>query len=405
MIGLALILALTLVVVLIIVLARLSEISSRVRILEETIVRLSREFYEAGSTAKAPERPVAPASPALASPPPGPETPPRQVPAIEPAPPPAPLFVPPPAPPSRTREEWEALIGGKLLNRIGALALVIGIGFFLKYAFDNNWLSESVRVLLGAAAGFLLLVGAARSRKSGLLIFAQGLVGAGIAVLYLTVYASFNYYSLVSQPVAFILMACVTFIAFTQAFFYDSIAVSLIGWIGGFLTPFMLSTGEANEIGLFSYIALLATGMLVIVMKKEKWAILEPMTLAATYFIYFLWYGQEYKQDSLVPTLFFATLFWALFLAIDVVNSLRRVEVLKELRTVASAFNAALFYLALFLLIDNKHHAWMGGTTLSLGIVYLLTALAFRRNIPDASGTLCAPDDRGDHSVCPGPGN
>ena len=384
MLGLALILCLVLVLVLIVIFTRLSELGTQIRTLEEKLYRLSQELREARPTAQTttPVRPDAerrifekPAGAPTSEPRVIEE---RPITPREQASPPTPAFTPPPAPPSRTREEWEALIGGKLLNRIGALALVIGIGFFLKYAFDNNWLSETVRVLIGVAAGFLLLAGAARSRKGGLLIFAQGLVGAGIAILYLSVYASFNYYSLVSQPVAFVLMALVTVIAFTQAFLYDSIAVSLLGWIGGFLTPFMLSTGEANEVGLFSYIGLLAAGMIIVVMKKERWTVIEPLTLAATYFIFYLWYGQEYTPADLAPTLFFATFFWAIFFVADVINSARRASTLVELRNIAAAFNGALFYLALFLVIDHDHHAWMGVTTAALGFVYLATALGVR---------------------------
>ena len=127
---------------------------------------------------------------------------------------------------SRTREEWEALIGGKLLNRIGALALIIGIGFFLKYAFEHDWISETVRVLIGFAVGAGLLFGGAYSHKKGLQVFAQGIIGAGIAILYLSVYASFNFYHLVPRTVAFVMMAIVTALTFLQALKYNSLAVS-----------------------------------------------------------------------------------------------------------------------------------------------------------------------------------
>ncbi|MFQ5633306.1 MAG: DUF2339 domain-containing protein, partial [bacterium] len=93
---------------------------------------------------------------------------------------------------SRSRAEWEALVGGKLLNRIGALALIFGVGFFLKYAFDNNWINETMRVLIGFLTGAVLLFGSARFQKKDLPIFAQGLAGAGISILYLSVYASLN---------------------------------------------------------------------------------------------------------------------------------------------------------------------------------------------------------------------
>lgn len=71
-------------------------------------------------------------------------------------------------PKSRTREEWESFIGGKLLNRIGALALIIGLGFFLKYAFDNNWISETVRVLIGVSTGIISLGLAYRTTSKGI---------------------------------------------------------------------------------------------------------------------------------------------------------------------------------------------------------------------------------------------
>src|SRR4030042_2046308 len=117
---------------------------------------------------------------------------------------------------SRTREEWEALIGGKLLNRIGALALIIGIGFFLKYAFDKHWLTETMRVLIGIVIGTVLLWVGSRSYKKELRIFAQGLIGAGISILYLSVYASFNFYHLVPQVIAFLMMSVVTVITFSR---------------------------------------------------------------------------------------------------------------------------------------------------------------------------------------------
>jgi hypothetical protein len=122
-----------------------------------------------------------------------------------------------PAKPSRTREEWEAFVGGKLLNRIGALALIIGFGFFLKYAFDNEWISQTVRVLIGAAAGFACITAAYRTHAKGFSVFAQGLVGAGVAILYLSAYASFNFYQLVPQTVAFALMSFVTILALRVA--------------------------------------------------------------------------------------------------------------------------------------------------------------------------------------------
>ena len=72
---------------------------------------------------------------------------------------------------------------------------------------------------------------------------------------------------------------------------------------------FMLSTGNSNETALFSYLFLLDVGILAIVMKKSLWVILEPLTIIATYAVYFLWYGQYYGEENLIVAIFFLSLF------------------------------------------------------------------------------------------------
>ncbi|MCI0487653.1 MAG: DUF2339 domain-containing protein [Blastocatellia bacterium] len=291
---------------------------------------------------------------------------------------PAPPTLPPPKP-SRTRAEWESLIGGKLLNRIGALALIIGIGFFLRYAFSNNLITPPVRVMIGILTGAGLLFGGAYYHRREFQIFAQGLVGAGIAILYLSVYASFNFYHLVPQSLAFAMMAAVTTVTFFQAFKYDSFAVAFLGWTGGFLTPFLLSTGQANEIGLFTYIALLDAGLLAITARKDRWAVLEPLTFLATWLVYLLWYKEFYTPADLAVTVLFLTVFWGLFYALDIYRALARASAFPEIREVAGAFNAVFYYAAMYAIIAELYPDWMGGVTLAIGAVYFSTALAIKR--------------------------
>jgi len=271
--------------------------------------------------------------------------------------------------PSRTREEWESLIGGKLLNRIGALALTIALGLFLKYAFDNNWISETVRVLIGAGIGFVCLAGGYRTNSRGFQIFAQGLVGAGISILYLSVYASFNFYHLVPQWIAFILMSIVTIIAFAHGLYYDSLAEAILGWAGGFMTPIVLSTGSANEVGLFSYIALLTAGLIALAIKKQQWYVLEPLTLGATWLMYQMWRDPYYTDADLWVTVFFITLFWILFLVLDVVRS-RSSESGEPLNQIVPGLNTLFYFLALYFILDKDYHAWMGLATVVIGLVY-----------------------------------
>ncbi len=302
-------------------------------------------------------------------------------PAPSPVPPPTAPVLPviPPRAKSRTKEEWEALIGGKLLNRIGALALILGVGFFLQYAFANDWITEPVRVLIGVVFGLGLLAAASRSAAGGFQIFAQGLVGAGIAILYLSVYASFNYYHVVSQMWAFVFMSFVTVITFSQAFKYDSVVVALIGWLGGFLTPFLLSTGEANPVGLFTYLALLDLGLLVVAWKMDSWMSLEPLSIAGTYLIYALWLGQAYAESYFVPALLFLALFWVMFHAVHVLRVIRGVASYGRIRLASASVHGAVFYILLYALVNIDHPDWRVPATLVTAILYGATSLASRR--------------------------
>ncbi len=378
---------------------RTNSLSEKIIMMEWEIKKLRYELeqYTKGLTKATPheaaeQKPSTSPSPATTIVPeirpPQPATVPTMVPLS-----PAPVH---PIKPSKTKEEWESFVGGKLLNRVGALALIIGVAFFLQYAFERNWISETVRVLIGAATGIGLLLGAYRTWKKGFHIFAQGLVGAGIAILYLSIYASFNYYHLVSQPVAFVLMSLITAGTFLLALRYNSIAVSILGWFGGFLTPIILSTGSANEIGLFTYVALLDVGILAVLLMNERWFLLEPLSLLGTYILYFAWYIKYYPSaissgfvrsvpPELYSAIFFLFVFWLIFFGVEFWRNLKNRLISVELRSVQSAFSACLFYLFLYSAISPYYPHLMGMITLLVGLVYFSSSMMLSMRI-DAKG-------------------
>ena len=363
------------IILLIVFISRVNSLTTRVRWLEQELLR-----FKSVAPPAALQEPVVTVQPSA-------------IVEAKPAPPPSPAPAAQPPPPgkilqqtvekqktSKAREEWEAFVGGKLLNRIGAFALIIGVGFFLKYAFDNNWITETMRVVLGGVAGIALLVLGARFHRNAYQVFAQGLIGAGIAILYLSVFASFNFYHLVSQLTAFALMSAVTVIAFSQAFRYDSLAISLLAWAGGYLTPFMLSTGVSNEAGLFSYIDVLEAGLLAVVLIRQQWTILELLTLIGTYTTFSLWYANYYSENAFLLSISFLTLFWMLFTIADIYRIVTNAQP-RPLRQVVNILNAGVYYSYLYALVNGQHHELMGLLTIILACLYALPALlAFRKN-------------------------
>lgn len=316
------------------------------------------------------------------APPVGPTPAPKPQPAASPQPAPAPKGVKAAPSPSRTRFEWEQLIGGKWLNRIGAFALILGIGFFLKYAFDHDLIPEWMRVLIGFLVGAYLLFAGNRLSKKGLPIFAQGLAGAGIAILYLSVYASFNFYHLVPQTVALLGMSGVTVLAFQQAMRHHSLAVSLLGWAGGYLTPFLLSTGEAQSVGLLTYIALLTAGLLLVILKRDQWIVLLPLTFVATFSVYLTWRTALFTREEIGIALIFIAIYWGLFHGLDLWCWLKKVKSHAIIRRIISFLNASLSIAIVVDLVDQVSEDWNAEVLFLIGMIYGATFLTADRQKP-----------------------
>ncbi len=210
------------------------------------------------------------------------------------------------------RRDVESIVGGSWFNWIGIIAITFGVAFFLKYAFESQIIGPLGRVALGGVAGLGFLAAGETLRKRGLRQYAYVLSGGGILILYLSVYAAREFYKLIEQPPAFLLMAVVTGAAVLLAARYNALPIAVLGLIGGFLTPLLLSTGQDNQTALFTYIALLDAGVLTLAYFKS-WRSLNFMAFFATVLMLTGWAFSFYETPKLWLTLFFLTVFFLLF--------------------------------------------------------------------------------------------
>lgn len=282
------------------------------------------------------------------------------------------------------RVDLENRIGGSWLNRIGIIAVTLGVGFFLKYAFESQWIGPLGRVAAGALAGFAFLFAAERLRSRGYRSYAHGLAGGGILILYLSAYAAYAYYSLIEHLAAFALMGLVTALAVALAAFFNALPIAALGLIGGFLTPLVLSTGVDRQAALFGYIALLDAGVLALAYVKG-WRSLNYASFIATAILSAGWLATWYAPPKLFTTLFFLTLFFAIFALIPVLNNIARSRRAEWLDMSLIFGNAAFYYSACYLLLGDRFDAWRSPLALALAGVFLaLGELARRRVASDA---------------------
>ena len=248
---------------------------------------------------------------------------PAQRPRPEPPRPPAPEASRPrtpsiPRPPAQPFD-WESLIGVKMFSYIAGVALLVAAVAFLRYSMDHGWLSPPVRMSIGILAGMGLLVACETRRAQAYAVTAHSLTAAGIATLFSTFYASASLWHLLPPWAAFLLMALVTAVAVALSIRRDSIFIALLGLVGGFATPMLLSTGEDRPFALFGYLALLNLGLGWVAYRK-RWPLLTAITLGCTVLYQFGWVASFLQESNLtiglgVFLLFPALAFGALLLA------------------------------------------------------------------------------------------
>ena len=196
---------------------------------------------------------------------------------------------------------------------VGVLALVIGVGLFVRHAFANQWITEPLRVALGAVAGFIVFLAGRRAVTAGHARFGTTLVGGGVAIWYLTVYAALNLYGLLSPTIGFGLLVAVTGLAAIQADRLKSPSLATVAVLGGFSTPFLVCGDADSAVRLFSYTALLI-GAIVYLAHRRDWPGVTLLSFVLTGLTVPIWHSRPSVPDAYLTTELFFTGYAALFL-------------------------------------------------------------------------------------------
>ncbi|NVM64383.1 putative membrane protein [Mucilaginibacter sp. SG538B] len=275
--------------------------------------------------------------------------------------------------------DLEKFIGENLINKIGIAILVLAIGFFVKYAIDNDWIGLVGRVGIGIVCGGIL-IGVAHALRNSYKAFSSVLVGGGLAVFYFTItlaYQQFNLFN--SQTTAFIILIVITIFAVVLSLLYDKQELAVIALVGGFASPFMVSNGSANYNGLFIYLLILNTGLLIIAYYKA-WRVLNIVSFGFTVIVF-----STVLYTLTPPTYHFgfiyASIFYALYFTINIANNVR-----ENKKFIASDFSILLlntglyFATGLYLLTMMHDEQYRGLFCICLAVVNLVLSYVLFRN-------------------------
>jgi uncharacterized membrane protein len=213
---------------------------------------------------------------------------------------PEPELATPSSRPTAPTVNWEQFLGVKGFAYAAGLAFFLGIAFAIKYSFDHNLISPELRMAFGFLTGIALLIGGIwLHRRKQYTVGAQTLCATGVVILYAVTFACHAVYKFPFFDVipTFLLMALITTTAFLLADRLDAMVVAILGMLGGFLTPIMVSTGQDNPPGLFGYIAILDAGLIVVALNR-RWHFLTALAAAGTAFIQIGWAGKFFEPEK-----------------------------------------------------------------------------------------------------------
>ncbi len=288
-----------------------------------------------------------------------------------------------PLTPARPTIDWEQWIGVRGAAVLGGIVLALAGIYFVRYSIEAGWVPPMVRITLALLAGVAAILAGEALRKRDYAFSANGLAGAGVVMLYAAIWAGRNLYALFGSGLAFALMALVTVAGGVLSWRYRSQVIALLGLVGGFATPLLISADSDRPIGLFGYLLLLNVGVALLA-RRTGWSLLGAVALGGTVLYQALWiFGRMDSERTWLGLLilgafvaFYAVVGWLQRRSVDPdepapAGRLRGpLELLQHVGAVLTPFGFALYFAAQS---ELGEHLW----PIALLLVLLNLAAAF----------------------------
>jgi len=285
----------------------------------------------------------------------------------------------------------ESAVASTWMMRAFVIFVVSAVAYILKWSIERQFLGPVGRFAIGIGFGIAMLISGIKLIRTRYKMIGEGLLGGGIVVLYLSIYAADVMYHIMPTPLAFALMALVTITAGFLAVKLDSMLVAIFGIIGGYITPVALSTTVLSLPGFYSYILILSIAVLVIVQQKQ-WRLLNYLSFILTYGLYFFHSMENYEKstDFAVAITFLTLLFVVQSLTVCIHNIIKKQQS-TMLEAIHLILNAVVYSAGGYFLIAEAHgRPYPALMALGLALFYMLYILMFlRRGLKDRLLLLC----------------
>ncbi len=271
------------------------------------------------------------------------------------------------------------LTTGNVPVKLGVIVSFFGVAFLLRYAVDQGLIILSIEaryLAVTAVAGVLLAIG--WRLRERLPVYALSLQGGGIGMLYLTIFAAFRLHEILPAPFAFVLLLALTGFTGVLAVLQNAMVLAVLGTVGGFLAPVLVSTGAGNHVALFSYYLLLNAAIVGIAWYRA-WRILNVLGFAFTFGVGTLWGYEYYRPDLFASTEPFLVAFFLFYQAIAILFAFRQAPELRGIVDGTLVFGTPVIAFALqSQLVENTEYG-LAISAITLAVFYSMVASWLQR--------------------------
>jgi len=246
----------------------------------------------------------------------------------------------------------ESFIGLKLLHLTGIVVLVIGISIGVKYAVDKELISPTARIIMAYTAGLILFALSIRLKKK-FILFSAILFSGAMASLYFTSYAAFVYYQLFPFAVVFILMVIITIFTAYSAIIYDKQEIAILGMIGAYGIPFLISTNSERADLFFAYIILINIGI-VFLSYKKIWKAMVRLAMLVSWTLFIGWAIAKYDSNFQTEATIIMLVFYTMFTIASLGFSISKKETLGFIELQLFLLNSILAFAAALLIFTSS---------------------------------------------------
>jgi len=271
---------------------------------------------------------------------------------------------------------WERFIGENLFSKIGIGIIIIGVFIGVKYSIEHNLISPAMRLVLSYLVGAGLFVAGAMLKKK-YESFSAVLVSGAMTIFYFVTFIGYSVFNFFPQSFTFILMFLFTAFTVAASLNYNKVVIALIGLVGSYAVPFLLSDNSGRVSILFAYTAIINIGVLIISFYKQ-WRSLYLSAFVFTWLMLLSLSGNAYKYEDFTPYFIFNLVTFLTFYIAFIFQKIHQEKELKEIDVVLFLSNSLLFFgMGVWYIYDysiGNHTAiaafTLGNALLHFGVAY-----------------------------------